>query len=153
MKSPLEQNQNCCTQRRNATTGFFIKKNPTSLKLTGHTYSDSPLNRVYHGASTGTQTFFPEANARMSQPRPEVLSQSPEEKAEESRQIRRLQLMMSLVMQVIQQDRNLRVEQASEMVADTRRAALTMFPDKELAFNLLYWPRLQRTMRERYRMQ
>jgi len=89
----------------------------------------------------------------MSQPRPEVLSQSPEEKAEESRQIRRLQLMMSLVMQVIQQDRNLRVEQASEMVADARRAALTMFPDKELAFNLLYWPRLQRTMRERYRMQ
>ena len=28
-----------------------------------------------------------------------------------------------------------------------------MFPDKELAFNLIYWPRLQRLMRERYRMQ
>jgi hypothetical protein len=45
------------------------------------------------------------------------------------------------------------VEQASEMVADTRRLALSMFPDKELAFNLIYWPRLQRLMRERYRMQ
>jgi len=28
-----------------------------------------------------------------------------------------------------------------------------MFPDKELAFNLIFSPRLQRLMRERYRMQ
>ena len=153
VKSRLEQVQNCSSQRPNGAAGFFIRKNFTSRKLAGHTYSDSAPNRVYHDANTGTQTFFPEANARMSQPTAEVLPQSPQEKAEESRQIRRLQLMMSLVMQVIQQDRNLPVEQASEMVADARRAALTMFPDKELAFNLLYWPRLQRTMRERYRMQ
>ena len=79
--------------------------------------------------------------------------QSPEEKAEEARRIRRLQLMMHMVMQVIQQDRSMPVEQASEMVADARRAALTMFPDKALAFDLIFWPRLQRLMRERYRMQ
>jgi hypothetical protein len=79
--------------------------------------------------------------------------QTPEEKAEESRRIRRLQLMMNMVMQVIQQDRSLPVEQASEMVADARRAALAMFPDKALAFDLIFWPRLQRLMRERYRMQ
>jgi hypothetical protein len=79
--------------------------------------------------------------------------QTPEEKAEESRRIRRLQLMMNMVMQVIQQDRSLAVEQASEMVADARRAALAMFPDKALAFDLIFWPRLQRLMRERYRMQ
>jgi hypothetical protein len=80
-------------------------------------------------------------------------TQTPEEKAEESRRIRRLQLMMNMVMQVIQQDRSLPVEQASEMVADARRAALAMFPDKALAFDLIFWPRLQRLMRERYRMQ
>lgn len=80
-------------------------------------------------------------------------AQSIEEKAEEARRIRRLQLMMSMVMQVIQQDSTLPVEQASEMVADARRAALAMFPDKALAFDLIYWPRLQRLMRERYRMQ
>lgn len=79
--------------------------------------------------------------------------QSPEELKEESRKIRRLQIMMNMVMQVIAQDTTLPVEEASEMVADTRRAALAMFPDKELAFNLIYWPRLQRLMRERYRMQ
>jgi hypothetical protein len=80
-------------------------------------------------------------------------AQSPEEKAEETRRIRRLQLMMNMVMQVIQQDGKMPVEQASAMVADARRAALAMFPDKALAFDLIFWPRLQRLMRERYRMQ
>ncbi len=79
--------------------------------------------------------------------------QSPQELKEESRKIRRLQMVVNMVMQVILQDPNLTVEEASEMVADTRRAALAMFPDKELAFNLIYWSRLQRLMRERYRMQ
>ena len=79
--------------------------------------------------------------------------QSPEELQEESRKIRRLQMMVNMVTQVIAQDSSLTVEEASEMVADTRKAALLMFPDKELAFNLIYWPRLQRLMRERYRMQ
>jgi hypothetical protein len=80
-------------------------------------------------------------------------AQSPEELKEESRKIRRLQIMMSMVMQVIAQDLTLTVEEASEMVADARKAALIMFPEKELAFNLIYWPRLQRLMRERFRMQ
>lgn len=80
-------------------------------------------------------------------------TQSPEELQEESRKIRRLQIMVNMVTQVIAQDSSLTVEEASEMVADTRKAALLMFPDKELAFNLIYWPRLQRLMRERYRMQ
>ena len=80
-------------------------------------------------------------------------SQTPEELQEESRKIRRFQMVMNMVTQVIAQDPTLTVDQASEMVADTRRLALSMFPDKELAFNLIYWPRLQRIMRERYRLQ
>ena len=64
-----------------------------------------------------------------------------------------MQLMMQMVMQVILQDHTMPVEQASAMVADARKAALAMFPDKALAFDLIYWPRLQRLMRERYRMQ
>jgi len=89
-----------------------------------------------------------QADSAHSQP-----AQSPEELQEEGRKIRRLQIMVNMVMQVIAQDSSLTVEEASEMVADTRKAALLMFPDKELAFNLIYWPRLQRLMRERYRMQ
>lgn len=72
---------------------------------------------------------------------------------EEARKIRRLQLMISMVSSVICQDPSLTLEEASELAAGAKRAALAMFPDKELAFDLLYKPRLQRLMRERYRLQ
>jgi len=72
---------------------------------------------------------------------------------EESRKIRRLQLMMNMVIQVICGDENLTVEEAAELVAGTKRAALALFPDKELAYDLLYKPRLQRLMNERFRLQ
>jgi hypothetical protein len=75
------------------------------------------------------------------------------ENEEESRKIRRLQLMMSMVLSVIAQDPSLTVEEASELAAGAKRAALTLFPDKELAFDLLYKPRLQRLMKERFRLQ
>jgi hypothetical protein len=80
-------------------------------------------------------------------------AQSPEELREESRKLRRLQLMMDVVMSVIGQDKSLTVDEAAQLIADSREAALAMFPDKEEAFNLLYRPRLQRLMRERYRIQ
>jgi hypothetical protein len=80
-------------------------------------------------------------------------TQSPEELKEEQRKLRRLQMMMDMVMSVIGQDSTLTIDEASEMVADSRRAALAMFPDKELAYDLIYKPRLQRLMRERYRIQ
>jgi hypothetical protein len=75
------------------------------------------------------------------------------EREEESKKIRRLQLMMSMVMSVISQDPNLTVEEAAELAAGAKRAALAMFPDKELAYDLLYKPRLQRLMKERFRLQ
>ena len=34
-----------------------------------------------------------------------------------------------------------------------KRAALAMFPDKEFAYDILYKPRLQRLMAERFRLQ
>ena len=72
---------------------------------------------------------------------------------EEARKIRRLQMMISMVMSVVGQDPNLTYEEASELAAGAKRAALAMFPDKELAFDLLYKPRLQRLIRERFRLQ
>jgi hypothetical protein len=72
---------------------------------------------------------------------------------DEARRIRRLQVMMSMVSSVISQDSSLTVEEASELAAGAKRAALAMFPDKELAYDLLYKPRLQRLMRERFRLQ
>ncbi len=74
------------------------------------------------------------------------------EQEQEARNIRRLQVMISMVMSVISQDPSLTVEEASELAANAKRAALAMFPDKELAYDLLYKPRLQRLMNERYRL-
>lgn len=75
------------------------------------------------------------------------------EEEDEARRLRRLQVMMSMVSSVISQDPGLTIEEASELAAGAKRAALAMFPDKELAYDLLYKPRLQRIMRERFRIQ
>ena len=72
---------------------------------------------------------------------------------EENRRLRRLQIMMSMVLSVLSQDPDLTLEEASQLAADTRRAALALFPGKELAFDLLYRPRLQRVLNERFRLQ
>ena len=82
-----------------------------------------------------------------------TVEESAAESEEEARRIRRLQIMMSMVSSVISQDSSLTVEEASELAAGAKRAALAMFPDKELAYDLLYKPRLQRLMRERFRLQ
>ena len=77
---------------------------------------------------------------------------TPEERAEEQRLIRRLQMLMNMVMQVIAQDSTLSIDEASQMIADSRKAALAMFPGKELAYDLIWRPRFQRLMRERFRI-
>jgi hypothetical protein len=76
-----------------------------------------------------------------------------QEQEEERRKLRRLQIMMSMVISVISQDAGLSVEEASELAANAKRAALAMFPDKEFAYDILYKPRLQRLMAERYHLQ
>jgi len=71
---------------------------------------------------------------------------------EEAKLIRRLQMMMNLVMQTVAQDGTLSIDEASQMIADARTAALAMFPGKELAYDLIWRPRFQRLMRERFRI-
>lgn len=75
-----------------------------------------------------------------------------QEKLQEQKLIRRMQMMMNLVMQTIAQDASLTIDEASQMVADARQAALAMFPGKELAYDLIWRPRFQRLMRERFRI-
>jgi len=75
-----------------------------------------------------------------------------EEQLQEQKLIRRLQMMMNLVMQTIAQDSSLTIDEAAQMIADSRKAALAMFPGKELAYDLIWRPRFQRLMRERFRI-
>lgn len=81
-----------------------------------------------------------------------VIPMTAEERAEEQKLIRRMQMMMNLVMQTIAQDATLTIDEASQMIADSRKAALAMFPGKELAYDLIWRPRFQRLMLERFRI-
>jgi len=77
--------------------------------------------------------------------------QTEQELKEERRKIRRLQVLMNMVMSEISMDPDMTLDEAHELAAGVKRAALAMFPDKELAYDILYEPRLQRLMSERFR--
>ena len=85
-----------------------------------------------------TDTNLPQTNAQ--------------DAVEEGKLIRRMQMMMNMVMQVIAQDGSLSIDEASQMIADAKKAALAMFPDKELAYEIIWRPRFQRLLRERFRI-
>jgi hypothetical protein len=70
---------------------------------------------------------------------------------EEARKVRRLQLVMDMVTSTLQQE-EIPIEEASEMVAATRQFALNLFPDKGHTFDLIYRPRLQRILSEKYKI-
>jgi hypothetical protein len=95
----------------------------------------------------------PISTAPIPQTQPKDLDQRQSaEQLEEQKLIRRLQMMMNLVMQTIAQDNSLSIDDASQMIADSKKAALAMFPGKELAYDLIWRPRFQRLMRERFRI-
>jgi len=98
------------------------------------------------------QAANPGSEAQTQETDPNQSTLSKEEIEDENRRIRRLQIMMNMVMAVISQE-EMTLEEASEMVANAKRAALAMFPGKELAYDLIYKPRLQRLLRERFRLQ
>jgi hypothetical protein len=119
----------------------------TEIMEAGSTRHDAPSDpdKRAHNADDGPQSQLP-------RPATEVPSQDLLARQEEQKLIRRLQMMMNMVMQVIAQDRTLTVDDASQMIADSKKAALAMFPGKELAYDLIWKPRFQRLMRERFRI-
>jgi len=74
-----------------------------------------------------------------------------EEILEEGRKVRRLQIVVNLVMSVLRQS-EIPVEEAAELVAQTRAYALRLFPNQEATYDLLYESKFQRLMVEKYRM-
>ena len=74
-----------------------------------------------------------------------------EELREEERKLRQLRLVVGLTMSTISQT-NLSLGEASQIVTATRQFALRLFPGKELAFDLIYQPRLRRLLAERFRL-
>ena len=72
---------------------------------------------------------------------------------QEQHNLRRLQIMMQVLLASIAQERYFTVGDAAQLAAYTRSGALRMFPGKEATYNILCRPRIQRAMRERYKIQ
>jgi len=72
-----------------------------------------------------------------------------EEVREENRKIRFLRFLVDLSLLSIQQD-DLSFEEALKRVEDVRRAACSLFPGKQEAFGLIYRPRFERIIQERF---
>ena len=69
---------------------------------------------------------------------------------EENRRVRRLQIVVDLVITVLNQS-EIPLDEALELVSATRRFALGLFPDKAQTYDLIYQPRFERLLREKYR--
>ncbi len=71
---------------------------------------------------------------------------------EESRRIRRLQMLVRLSFSAIAEGR-LTYDEASALVAATRKSALDLFPGKDSAFEVLYQPRFRQLLAWKLRLQ
>jgi hypothetical protein len=68
---------------------------------------------------------------------------------EENRKIRYLRFLIDFSILSIQQDA-LHLEEAQELVEEAKRAACSLFPGKEETFELIYRPRFNRVIEERF---
>ncbi len=68
---------------------------------------------------------------------------------EENRKIRFLRILVDFSLQSLQQD-PLSLEEALKVVGDVKRAACNLFPGKEETFELIYRPRFDRVIQERF---
>ena len=68
---------------------------------------------------------------------------------EENRKIRYLRFLVDFSILSIQQD-ELLLQEAQERVEDVKRAACNLFPGKEETFELIYRPRFNRVIQEKF---
>ena len=69
---------------------------------------------------------------------------------EENRKLRYLRILVDFSILSIQQD-DLHLEDAQKLVEDVKRVACSLFPGKEETFELIYRPRFDRVIGERFR--
>ena len=73
---------------------------------------------------------------------------NPKELDEENKKIRHLRLMVDLTAATLRTG-NLSTVEMLDLVKNTKRFALYLFPDKEQTFDLIYKPRFERIINER----
>ena len=70
---------------------------------------------------------------------------------EENRKMRYLRFIVDFSISYIQQSQ-ITVDEAMELVEGVRKQALTLFPGKEDAFDLVYRPRFKRIINEKFQV-
>ncbi len=73
-----------------------------------------------------------------------------EELLEEEKNMRRLRFFVDLAQAVLMQQPDLTLQEAFKIMKDTKMAALSLFPDKEHVYELVYAPRFRRIISERF---
>jgi hypothetical protein len=68
---------------------------------------------------------------------------------EEEKRLRRLRLVVDLSQAVLMQA-DLTLREAFDIMNNTKKTALALFPDKESVYDLVYAPRLRRIIAERF---
>jgi hypothetical protein len=71
---------------------------------------------------------------------------------EEERRLRRLRRAMDVAAVLLRQV-DLTLDEAQDVVEHAKQTALTLFPDKEETFDLIYGSRFRRILVEKYRLQ
>jgi hypothetical protein len=69
---------------------------------------------------------------------------------EEEKRMRMLRFVVDINQAILMQQADLTMREAFEILKNAREAALSLFPDKEQAFDLIYAPRFRRIIRERF---
>jgi len=77
-----------------------------------------------------------------------LMSPSQKEIDNENKKIRQLLKVVDLTASVLSQG-NISVPEALAVAARTKRIVLTMFPDEEATYDLIYKPRFERIIKER----
>ncbi|MGH9340731.1 MAG: hypothetical protein ACRD1R_14340 [Acidobacteriota bacterium] len=69
---------------------------------------------------------------------------------EEEKKSRRVRFLVDLTTSVLYQDSSLSLDEARQMVRNTEKAILKMFPGKQQTFDMLLLPRFERILHERW---
>jgi hypothetical protein len=72
---------------------------------------------------------------------------------EEEKNMRRLRFVVDLAQAVLMQQPDLTLREAFDIMRDTKKAALNLFPDKEHVYELIYAPRFRKIITERFVIQ
>lgn len=99
---------------------------------------------------TGKRRVGPALDIEKQSSKGVVCNEMKQELVEEEKKMRRLRFIVDLAQAVLMQSSGLTLKEAFEIMNDTKRAALNMFPDKEHVYELVYAPRFRRIISDRF---